>query len=268
MVSQESLVVPCPARSNWGPHSFRKLEFHKHSVDKDVKSFCGWETLNKIIETSMTVGSNSTLNAGFIATLFETGCRVSEALALKANMFSVYKGCQPRLVLVKDMPLLKRYKKTEGYVDAKGKTRYKTERINALRDISFRADEALVKPMIEWLIPAWKSLESVDDWLFPSPLDPSKHISRKWAYLMISKTGDKLGMELWPHWFRAMRASQLASEYDLAEASLLEWFEWTKWETAKKYTKFGVLGLAKKMGVTFRRDRSLKLSELESLKVE
>jgi len=166
------------------------------------------------------------------------------------------------------MPLLKRYKKTEGYVDAKGKARYKTERINALRDISFRADERLVKPMIEWLAPALKNLKSLDEWLFPSPLDASKHISRKWAYSLISRTGDKLGMELWPHWFRAQRASQLASGYDLHEASLLEWFEWTKWETAKKYTKFGVLGLAKEMGVTFRKDRGLKSADLEDLKAE
>jgi len=104
--------------------------------------------------------------------------------------------------------------------------------------------------------------------LFPSPLDVSKHISGKWAYAMISRTGDKPGMELWPHWFRAQRASQMFTEYDLREASLLEWFEWTSWQTAKKYAKHGVLGLARKMGVTFRKDRGLKSADLESLKAE
>ena len=102
------------------------------------------------------------------------------------------------------------------------------------------------------------------EWLFPSPYKNGP-LSRKLAYLLITKVGKRLGVELYPHFLRAQRASQLASEYDFREASLLEWFQWAKWETAKKYCKLGPLGLAKKMGVKFRRKRGLKPKEIESL---
>ncbi len=163
------------------------------------------------------------------------------------------------------MPLLKRYKKLSDFVDDKGDKHYKTERIEATRDFSFRADEPLAKPLAEWIIHA---LNNRYEWLFPSPYKANEPLSRKWAYQLIAKIGDRLNMELYPHWFRSQRASQLASEYDFREASLLEWFQWEKWETAKKYAKLGPLGLAKKMGVKFRKDRGLKPGDLEKLKVE
>ena len=79
------------------------------------------------------------------------------------------------------------------------------------------------------------------------------------------KIGKELGIHLYDHWFRAQRASQLALEYDLREASLLEWFQWERWETAKGYCKLGPVGLAKKMGVKFRKDRGLRRHELTRL---
>ncbi len=253
-----------PNRSVWGKDSVLKRELHRHSVETDVKSFCGWQTLLNIAEAARGIGVNPLRNAGFVATLFQCGGRVTETLMLKPNMFSVFKGCTPKLIMVENMPLLKRYKKLSDFLDDKGEKHYKTERINASRDFSFRADEPLVKPMIEWVIHA---LNKRYEWLFPSPYT-DKPLTRKWAYQLTEKIGNRLGLELYPHWFRSQRASQLASEYDFREASLLEWFQWEKWETAKKYAKLGPLGLAKKMGVKFRKERGLKSGDLEALKVE
>ena len=218
--------------------------------------------MTEIVEAAQNIGYNGKRNAGFVASLFCTGARVSEALALKPSMFRIYKGCTPKLVVIEGLLLLKRYKKVGVFKDKQGKRRYHTKTLEATRDISMRLDEPLVKPMLLWVI---EMLDLGSKWLFPSPYKVNKPLSRKWAYLLIQKIGKLVGTPLYPHWFRGMRASQLASEYDFREASLLEWFQWEKWETAKKYAKLGPLGLAKKMGVKFRKKRGLKPKELESL---
>jgi integrase len=258
-------ILAYPSRSVWGEHSTLKRKLERHSVEKDVKSFCGWGKLNEIVDVTKGIGFNGDRNSGFVATLFCTGGRVSEVLALKPKMFSVFKGCVPKLILVSGMPLLKRYKKLSDFLDDKGHKHYKTEKINATRDFSFRVDEPLVKPMVGWIIYA---LDNRLEWLFPSPYKTGEPLSRKWAYRLIEKIGVKANMEIWPHWFRSQRACCLASEYEFKEGSILEWFQWESWMTAKQYTKLGPLGLAKKMGVKFRKDRELKLSEIENLKVE
>lgn len=252
-----------PERSVWGPKSILKRELIKHSVEKDVKKFCEWKLLIEIVEAAQSIGFKGTRNAGFVSALFNCGSRVSETLLLKPDMFGVYKGCQPKLILVEGIPLLKRYQKIDEYVDEHGKRRYHTKTIEVTRDVSMRVDEPLIKPMLNWVVHA---LKNNYEWLFPSPYKDGP-LSRKWAYLLIQKIEKRVGLELYPHWFRAQRASQLASEYDFREAGLLEWFQWEKWETAKKYCKLGPLGLAKKMGVKFRKKRGLKPKELESLVV-
>jgi hypothetical protein len=52
----------------------------------------------------------------------------SNARALASNlcMFSIVKGCHPKLLQVSGMPLLKRCQKVGHYVDGKGKKRYVT----------------------------------------------------------------------------------------------------------------------------------------------
>ncbi len=259
-----SQILAHPNQSVWGEHSTLKRKLERHSVEKDVKSFCGWDKLSAIVGVARSIGANADRNAGFAAALFCTGGRVSETLALKPSMITIVKGCVPKLVLVTGMPLSKRYKKLSDFLDDKGHKRYKTEKINATRDFSFRVDEPLVKPMIHWLIHA---LESHYEWLFPSPYT-DKPLTRKWAYQLIGKVGAKANLDIWPHWFRAQRACCLASEYEFKESSILEWFQWESWMTAKQYCKLGPLGMAKKMGVKFRKDRGLKSADLESLKAE
>lgn len=234
----------------------------KHSVERDVREFCGWPTLERITTAAREESCFPMRDAGFIGACFNTGGRVSEVLGLKPSMFEVYKGCTPKLIVVKGMPLLKRYKKIGELIDDKGKKHYETEHLDLTRDFCFRTDEPMIKPFVVWLAYAFKNQYN---WLFPSPVKSGEPLSRNWGYWVVSKAGDRVGMELYPHWLRAQRASQLAVDYDLKEATLLEWFQWEKWETAKKYCKAGVAGMAKRMGVTFNVQRGVKVADITAL---
>lgn len=197
-----------------------KRELQRHSVEKDVKGFCGWPIMQKITESAKSVGADPLRDSGFIAASFSTGGKASEVLALTPSMFSVVKGCKPWLVVVKDMPLLKRYQKTGESIDSEGKRHYETKRVEAMRDFSFRIDEPMWEPLARWLIYA---LKREYEWLFPSPYKHGYPLSRKWGFWLVQKIADSTDLPIHPHWFGAQRASQLASEYDFSESSLLEW---------------------------------------------
>lgn len=64
---------------------------------------------------------------------------------------------------------------------------------------------------------------------------------------MLRKIGKKAGIYLYPHKLRSERACHLASS--LKADSLLEWFSWEDWKTAKRYAKKGAIGLARELGV-------------------
>jgi integrase len=169
-------------------------------VERDVKQFCGWALLKDIVEAARSIGFKGTRNAGFVATLFNTGGRVSEVLALKPTNFRIFKGCHPPLVVVENMPLLKRYEKTGEYIDENGKRHFHTKRIPAVRNsFSMRVDEPLIKPMLVWIVEAYKAHY---EYLFPSPYKADQPLSRKWAYQLMRKIGNRLGIHLYDHWFR------------------------------------------------------------------
>lgn len=68
------------------------------------------------------------------------------------------------LILVRDMPLLKRYKKVDDFVDEEGKTRWITVREEATRrTFPIVLYEPLVPYMLNWM-------DVCEDLLFPSPL--------------------------------------------------------------------------------------------------
>lgn len=53
--------------------------------------------------------------------------------------------------------------------------------------------------------------------------------------------------DLYPHWFRAQRACQLAVEYGWDASDLSEFFEWKHWPTALRYASKGYKKLAEMM---------------------
>ena len=106
-------------------------------------------------------------------------------------------------------------------------------------------DEPLVPIMVEWV-------EASEDWLFPTWKEEKIKRGEPWlsrvrAYQIVREIGEKVGVKLYDHWFRAQRACQLASEYGFGLMEILDWFDWKHVETAKRYAKLSWRDLAKLM---------------------
>jgi integrase len=182
------------------------------SVERDVQGFCGWEFLLRIREAC-----GRPVDKALIAALFETGGRVSEVLQLKKSNF-VDRG---EFLVVDSMPVLK--KKEKSY-----------------RTFPIPKWEPLTKDIEDYLN---SYVEKEGDRLFP--------FNRVNAFFIIRQIGGRLGdvkipfsniyaNQLYPHWFRAMRATQLKSEYDFDAIALASFFGW-------KLPQFGVMTVYSKL---------------------
>lgn len=241
-----------PQKAYWDKHNYVR-----HSVERDVKHFCGLETMQKIIEAA----PNDFVKA-FLAFLFSTGLRVSECLSLRKSNFQVVENAEPPFLVVSGVLLEKRYEKVEEYFEcdlchttqpkskecvschadlvAHGKRHFTTRKtVEEIREFPIPLNEPFSDILLAWL-------EKSSDYLFPSPYT-GKPYTRVWAYLQIRSIGDQLGLELWPHKLRSERACQLGNK--LKAESLMERFSWEDWNTAKKYSKKGAIGLAEELGV-------------------
>lgn len=245
-------VLTQPQKAYWNHHAYAR-----HSVERDVKHFCGLETMQKIIETA----PNDFVKA-FLAFLFSTGLRVSECLNLQKKNFQIIPDAEPPLLVVSGVLLEKRYEKVEEYFEcdlchvlqpkskecvgchadlvAHGQHHFTTRKTEEeIHEFPIPLNEPFSNILLEWL-------ERSNDYLFPSPYT-GRPYTRVWAYMQIRSIGGQLGLELWPHRFRSERASQLGKR--LKAESLMERFSWEDWATAKKYAKKGALGLAQELGV-------------------
>lgn len=191
----------------------------KRSVEM-VESFCGWDYLLKLVEKCRCERDRALISA-----LFETGGRVSEVLQLRKDNFVV----QNPFLVVKAMPVLKRYKKIGEYKDKDGKTRWRTEGKIAYRTFPIHMKEPLCKPLLDYII------KIEEGKLF--------NIGRIQAYRIVRR----LDKNIFPHWFRAQRASQLALEYGFNIHELIDFFNWKSLQTATHYSRMGWKGLANKM---------------------
>jgi hypothetical protein len=70
------------------------------------------------------------------------------------------------------------------------------------------------------------------------------------AYRALRRIGDKAGIYLYPQRLRCERAYHLGKS--LKAESLVEWFTWNNWSSAKRYSKKDVLGLAQELGVDIK----------------
>jgi len=236
------------------------------SVDKDIHGFCGWEFLVELIEAAP-----STFMQGLMVALFGTGGRISEVLSLRK--WNIDATLHPDVVVVKQMPLLKRFEKLGNVTKWKCKDhcmkrwdkkptpemfaehnikRYKgwlTKPIDDHRTFPIRFSEPLTKYLVSWC-------EGVKD-----PLDVLFPIKRSAAFVRIRNIGVELDKEipfctirstlLYGHWFRAERACQLAFDYGFDREDMNEFFQWKerRQSMAERYASLGWIGLARKMGV-------------------
>ena len=191
----------------------------KRSVEI-VESFCGWDYLIKLVKKC-----RREVDKALISALFETGGRVSEVLMLRKDNFIVQK---PFLV-VKAMPVLKRYSKIGEYVDENGRVRWRTKKKIAYRTFPIHMKEPLCPPLLEYISKIREGR------LF--------HIGRTQVYRIVRN----LDKNIFPHWFRAQRASQLALEYGFDIHDLIDFFNWKSLQTATHYSRMGWKGLANKM---------------------
>jgi len=172
-----------------------------------VTRFCGWDTLLQLVEKCCRE------TAALIAVIFETGCRVSETLLLRGDMFHV----EGDRVNVYGIPVLKK-------------------RGMATRNVPIRRDEVLVPIMLEWV-------EDHPGLLFSDGRGRPR--SRQWVWHRIVRADDAW----WPHRLRSERATQLVVEYGFNVPMLMRFFNWSRPDEATDYVRLDVEDLWKKMRV-------------------
>ena len=233
----------------WRLHQYKRL-----SVEDYVEGWVGWGPLTELFEYAEKLYGKR--EKAFLTICFLTGGRLGEVLALRKSNFDVRE--EEDLIIVRGMPLFKRYKKVESYIDAEGKQRWITERLQKTRKpFPILLSEPPTPTLLEWL----ETVPDENGLLFPSPYKPGEPLTRFWAYKLIRSLDkqipyslrEKLGLtyasnlHLWPHWIRAERACCLVAEFDFRLEDLLDYFNWKHLKTAKFYAKKGWRGLAEKM---------------------
>ena len=185
-----------------------------------IDSFCGWDFLLKLIDKC-----SSMRDKALVSALFETGGRVSEVLALRKDNFVIMNN----YLIVKSMPVFKAYKKIGERVGMNGKKTWVVELKKRFRTFPIPRSEPLCRYLLKYL-----------DYLKGSNLFK---IGRVQTYRIVSG----LDPQVFPHWFRGQRASQLAFEYGFSVHDLIEFFNWKSLSTAIHYSRMGWKGLANKM---------------------
>lgn len=236
------------------------------SVEEDIEGFCGWPFLLELIKAA----PNPFLQ-GLMATLFETGGRISEVLALRREniLLSLPEMVTtvPDVIIVNQMPLLKHFKKTgkrtkwkcadhclKRWDQQPSQQDYKihkvvqyrgwiTEPVKDFRTLPIRMDEPLAPILLSW-VQTCKT-----DLLFP--------LNRSTAYVRIQKIGAKFDQDIpfcnirtpqvYNHWFRSERACQLSFDYGFDDRDLDEFFGWS--QPSRPWSRLNWIRLAKQMGV-------------------
>lgn len=238
-------------------------KYHRLNVKDFSEEFCGWKPILELIGLA-----GKPREKAFLSALFLTGSRVTECLSLRKNNFEIRRN--EGLVIVRAMPLLKRYRKleekryTDGFRIIK---KWVTQRLEKTRKpFPILLSEPLTPFLLNWI----EQVKEDNGLLFPSSYKVGKPLSRFWAYRFIRSLDKNVNLELrsklglnkpfivngvevsdklhlWLHWFRSQRACCLVSEYGFQLHDLLDWFSWEHIDTAMGYAKKGWRGLAEKM---------------------
>jgi integrase len=213
----------------------------QRGVYKDVRGFCGWSFLLTFVKKTPLP------YRGFIATLFETGGRISEVLRLRKRHFHF--DLHPDIIVVDGMPVIKKYKKIGEIKDPSRKSgkRWTTEKLEDTRTFPIKKAD----PLTTYLV---SHLERSKDYLFS--------MNRLEAFRLIRSVGESLGdqpvpfssittSQIYCHWFRAQRASQLKSEYNFDLLALASFFRWKipGMGATPLYTYLSWEEMARRMGV-------------------
>ncbi|MCJ7632707.1 hypothetical protein MUP77_10005 [Candidatus Bathyarchaeota archaeon] len=197
----------------------------RRTINLNGIPWIGWPKLMGLYKKSL---ENPRSAASFLA-IFETGCRVSEAIMLKPEMFEP----KPFGLLASRIPCRKRGSKKAG-----------TIRIEP-RDFIIPNDP---------LTADFKTfIESRKDkpYLFPRliPLSGDAIEDRHEHTFTMYRDISGIDPILFPHFLRHQRASQLANEREPDPYKLREWFNWKSLDTSAEYIKGTLRDQAKWLGV-------------------
>ncbi len=247
--------------SYWASH-----DYYRHSVDRDVVEFCGWDKLDRIFESI----KDSDIRDACITAFLLAG-RISEVLSLKKRMFVL----EDKEIKVYNYPVLKRWKSVDlvlictrcGLENLKYDTICKQCKANLL--YSARKKHITQKvptvrrpfsvPMKERFAHSLaKRVKDSKDLLFPSPKLKEKPMSRVHVYRAVKQLGYLVGLtsenphknnpNLYLHWFRSQRLMQLGNEYGLNHLELKAFTGIVLTETLDRYAKLDQ-SARKKMGI-------------------
>jgi len=225
-----------PQKAYWDKHPG---EYSRHSVEREVLRFMGWEKLVELIrvaEDLPTDFDDGLVFSDAVAVGFGTAGRISEWTLLKPENFVEYRSHFE----VKEMEVHKRYKKLDHVLVClrckqendkfetvcikcganlihSARKKWKTQK-TAMYRIPFTIPKK--EPTSEYIA---RRLELTNQkgypYLFYNPRS-KKTISTKCIYDHIVLAGEKLGLEMWPHRFRAERCKQLTEEYEFTREDL------------------------------------------------
>lgn len=182
----------------------------KRGVRYDVEDWAGWSKFLELYENYKDSRYPDESRLCFLA-LFETGCRLNEAIELRPDQFKFNEYA----IVCQRAPVLKK------------KTR-------AVRDIFIKLDEAnplgyefrkeIEKSKTKYLLPSRTP--------FSRDIRPDHHMSDRTLYNRINEIHPKL----FPHALRAYRASMLVYERGFSVQDLVSWFNWENAEEAIRYS--------------------------------
>lgn len=220
----------------------------------EVKEFCGWGFLQRMVELARVKRTKLLVAAAFL-----TGGRIKEVLMLERSHFLFDQD--PVHAVVRTMPIVKRHEKI------KSKKKWKCEEHCKMRwgtrktPREPRSDEFKRHNIVEY--DGWETKKKIAYRTFPFPkTEPLVPVLRELiedidgelfdfkygtAYNEVTALGSQLGTWIPTHWFRAQRASQLVWDYGFSEHDLIEWFVWRDYMTAFGYARKGYKGLAARM---------------------
>ncbi len=186
---------------------------------QNIEDWPGWPRFMKFYDACDNTSKPEDARLYF-ATLFESGCRESEAILLKPEQFAI----SDEAIYIKSVVVLKKRKAW-------------TRNVLISRDDNPIADElvAMVEDCdTEYLLPARLP--------FSGHKRPYGHVSRGTVYNRISEIPG-----LFPHALRAYRACHLVAERGFSVQDLVAWFHWKNATLAIHYTR--TRDMAKRMGI-------------------
>lgn len=255
--------------------------YHKRSIGEpdEVPEFIGWNKLLSIIDACNQIDYDMYYrdycierDKGLIATLFETGGRIGEVLPLTKENFDFN---HPQYCIVSGMLLEKRFEKIGSYYETvkekpigahaklyepmlleDGSQIWKRKRWDTTIESERVKRKRIRKPFpifknepLYPIMEAWVK-RNHSELLFPSPKtrkNGTRTMTITNAWIIINRLQKLTEIEMWPHWFRSQRASQLYLEYGLTWEDLKTWFSWESEVMASLYAKMSTESLAERM---------------------